>query len=84
MKSKLYQHRWLYIVYIVAVIAVAISASLLTRQLFRLVIIASVATVLGSSLYVHHKHKRLKKDVVLEYLLTAAAAAVILVGAFRH
>jgi predicted benzoate:H+ symporter BenE len=56
----------------------------LPRESFRVVAGLSLMAVLASSLYRHHKHKRLKKDTLMEYLLTAAAAAVILVGAFRH
>jgi uncharacterized membrane protein YfcA len=84
MKRKPPNHKWLYFVYIGAVAAVAVAASLLSREVFRLVAGLSLAAVLASSLYVHHKHKRLKKDTLMEYLLTAAAAAAVLVGAFRH
>jgi hypothetical protein len=84
MKSNSHRYRWLYAVYLGAVVAVAASASMLSIELFRLVAGASLTAVLTSSLYVHHKHKRLKKDTIMEYVLTAAAAVVILVGAFRH
>jgi predicted benzoate:H+ symporter BenE len=84
MSAGPFKHSWPYLIYICAVAAVAVSASLLPRESFRVVAGLSLAAVLASSLYRHHKHKRLKKDTLMEYLLTAAAAAVILVGAFRH
>jgi|GEM_PF-5399381 len=81
--KKVNKHLWVHFSYMVALLLV-ISTFVLPQQTFRWVAAAAVAVLLASSLYFHHQRRKLNKDIILEYVLTATAAAVILAGSFRH
>jgi ABC-type uncharacterized transport system permease subunit len=64
------------------IIVLAISATWMPKVWLRACALLGLVLILGISLRQHHRRAKLKKDVLIEYIITAAAVLVILAGTY--
>lgn len=84
MKKRQKKLTWVHPLYAILVVVVLfVALQLRPGMLFSLTILG-LALIVCISSYIHYKNATLKRDTLIEYILTALAAAAVLIGAIRH
>lgn len=83
MKKKRRNYLWIHYVYAVAIIAMLIGTLMLHPSMLYGVTIAAVALVVAASSFIHYKHRDMRRDTLMEYLLVTIAVILVLVSASR-
>ncbi|MBX4199808.1 hypothetical protein KW789_02860 [Candidatus Saccharibacteria bacterium] len=83
MKSKRPNFLWIHYVYASAIVVMLIATLLLRPSMMYAVTIAAVTLVVAASSFIHYKHRDMRRDTLMEYLLVTIAVILVLLSATR-
>ena len=83
MKKKRRSFLWVHYVYALAIVVMLVATLLLHPSMLYGAAIAAVVLVVVASSFIHYKHRDMRRDTLMEYLLVTVAVILVLVSASR-